>query len=64
MINIEYFLQYKGGEKVLLHFIQDSPGDYVPLGDISKALGISANVKEGQMPVVRHPLIIKTSHET
>ncbi|XP_041836914.1 prostamide/prostaglandin F synthase [Melanotaenia boesemani] len=41
----------KGGEKVLLHFIQDSPGDLVPLEDISKALGISATVKEGQRPV-------------
>ncbi|XP_026163202.1 prostamide/prostaglandin F synthase isoform X2 [Mastacembelus armatus] len=41
----------KGGEKVLLHFIQDSPGDYVPLDDISKALGISAKVKAGQRPV-------------
>ncbi|KAG7493068.1 prostamide/prostaglandin F synthase [Solea senegalensis] len=41
----------KGGEKVLLHFIQDSPGDLVPLEDISKALGISAKVKAGQRPV-------------
>lgn len=41
----------KGGEKVLLHFIQDSPGDLVPLEDISKALGISADVKVGQKPV-------------
>ncbi|KAM9410042.1 prostamide/prostaglandin F synthase [Pholidichthys leucotaenia] len=41
----------KGGEKVLLHFIQDSPGDLVPLEDISKALGISATVKAGQKPV-------------
>ncbi|KAI3369379.1 hypothetical protein L3Q82_007613 [Scortum barcoo] len=41
----------KGGEKVLLHFIQDSPGDLVPLEDISNALGISANVKAGQRPV-------------
>jgi len=41
----------KGGEKVLLHFIQDSPGDHAPLEDISKALGISANVKAGQRPV-------------
>ncbi|CAN9512080.1 unnamed protein product [Ophioblennius macclurei] len=41
----------KGGEKVLLHFIQDSPGDYIPLEDISKALGISATVKAGQRPV-------------
>ncbi|KAM8757613.1 prostamide/prostaglandin F synthase [Acanthopagrus latus] len=41
----------KGGEKVLLHFIQDSPGDHLPLEDISKALGISAEVKAGQRPV-------------
>ncbi|TMS19456.1 prostamide/prostaglandin F synthase [Larimichthys crocea] len=41
----------KGGEKVLLHFIQDSPGDHLPLEDISKALGISATVKAGQRPV-------------
>ncbi|KAM6927386.1 prostamide/prostaglandin F synthase [Xenentodon cancila] len=40
----------KGGEEVLLHFIQDSPGDLVPLEDISKALGISAMVKAGQKP--------------
>lgn len=41
----------KGGEKVLLHFIQDSPGDHVPLEDISKALGISASAQAGQRPV-------------
>ncbi|XP_015234615.1 PREDICTED: prostamide/prostaglandin F synthase [Cyprinodon variegatus] len=41
----------KGGEKVLLHFIQDSPGDFVPLEDITKALGISATVEAGQKPV-------------
>ncbi|XP_061744644.1 prostamide/prostaglandin F synthase [Nerophis ophidion] len=41
----------KGGEKILLHFIQDSPGDIVPLEDISKALAISSQVKEGQRPV-------------
>ncbi|XP_031157480.1 prostamide/prostaglandin F synthase [Sander lucioperca] len=41
----------KGGEKVLVHFIQDSPGDHVPLEDIAKVLGISANAKAGQMPV-------------
>ncbi|CAB1314696.1 unnamed protein product, partial [Coregonus sp. 'balchen'] len=40
----------KGGEKVLLHFVQDSPGDYVPLEDISKALDISANVQAGERP--------------
>lgn len=41
----------KGGEKVLLHFIQESPGDYVPLEDISKAVGVSAKVKAGERPV-------------
>ncbi|XP_078104932.1 prostamide/prostaglandin F synthase isoform X1 [Sander vitreus] len=41
----------KGGKKVLVHFIQDSPGDHVPLEDIAKVLGISANAKAGQMPV-------------
>lgn len=41
----------KGGEKVLLYLIQDSPGDLPSLEDISKALGISAKVKAGQMPV-------------
>ncbi|KAG7244742.1 hypothetical protein INR49_029761, partial [Caranx melampygus] len=37
--------------KVLLHFIQDSPGDHVPLEDISKSLGITAKVTPGQRPV-------------
>lgn len=41
----------KGGEKVLLHFIQDSPGDLVPLEEISKAVGVSAKVQAGQRPV-------------
>ncbi|CAL8339964.1 unnamed protein product [Merluccius merluccius] len=41
----------KGGEKVLLHFVQDSPGDFVPLEDVSKALGVSTNAQKGQMPV-------------
>ncbi|XP_042356659.1 prostamide/prostaglandin F synthase [Plectropomus leopardus] len=41
----------KGGEKVLVHFIQDSPGDHLPLEDISKALGISAKAEAGQKPV-------------
>ncbi|NP_001087128.1 prostamide/prostaglandin F synthase [Xenopus laevis] len=40
----------KGGEKVLLHFIQDSPGDYVPLETIVQTLGITANVTESQRP--------------
>lgn len=41
----------KGGEKVLLHFIQDSPGDLVPLEEISKAVGVSTKVQAGQRPV-------------
>ncbi|XP_037108619.1 prostamide/prostaglandin F synthase [Syngnathus acus] len=41
----------KGGEKILLHFVQDSPGDYIPLEDITKALSISSHAKEGQRPV-------------
>ncbi|KAM4613065.1 prostamide/prostaglandin F synthase [Polymixia lowei] len=41
----------KGGEKVLLHFVQDSPGDYVPLEDIAKALSILANTQAGTMPM-------------
>ncbi|MCI4390407.1 hypothetical protein PGIGA_G00122230 [Pangasianodon gigas] len=40
----------KGGEKVLLHFIQETPGDLVPLEDITKALGISASVQAGAKP--------------
>uniref|UniRef100_A0AAY4CUB1 Prostamide/prostaglandin F synthase n=1 Tax=Denticeps clupeoides TaxID=299321 RepID=A0AAY4CUB1_9TELE len=40
----------KGGEKVLLHFIQDSPGDHVPLEDIAKATGIPVSAEAGQKP--------------
>ncbi|XP_063797997.1 prostamide/prostaglandin F synthase [Pseudophryne corroboree] len=40
----------KGGEKVILHFIQDSPGDHVPLETIITTLGITADVTEGQRP--------------
>nr|XP_006124744.1 prostamide/prostaglandin F synthase [Pelodiscus sinensis] len=40
----------RGGEKLLLHLAQDSPGDYVPLETILKSLGISASVKEGAKP--------------
>lgn len=40
----------KGGEKVLLHFIQKSPADNPPLEEITKALGISANVQAGEKP--------------
>ncbi|XP_068171847.1 prostamide/prostaglandin F synthase [Antennarius striatus] len=41
----------KGGEHVLMHFIQDSPGDYPTLEEISKSLGISTAAKPGQKPV-------------
>ncbi|XP_067287373.1 prostamide/prostaglandin F synthase [Pseudorasbora parva] len=40
----------KGGEKVLLHFVQKTPGDNASLEDITKALGISANVQSGEKP--------------
>ncbi|TSU50000.1 Prostamide/prostaglandin F synthase [Bagarius yarrelli] len=40
----------KGGEKVLLHFIQETPGDLLPLEDITKAVGISASVQTGVRP--------------
>ncbi|XP_056129685.1 prostamide/prostaglandin F synthase [Lampris incognitus] len=40
----------KGGEKVLLHFVQDSPGDYVPLEDITKVLSITASAQAGHKP--------------
>ncbi|XP_018407837.1 PREDICTED: prostamide/prostaglandin F synthase [Nanorana parkeri] len=38
----------KGGEKVLLHFVQDSPGDYVPLETLVTTLGITADVTASQ----------------
>lgn len=40
----------KGGEKVLLHFSQDSPGDYVPLENIVQALGITTSAEQGERP--------------
>ncbi|XP_075460997.1 prostamide/prostaglandin F synthase [Ascaphus truei] len=40
----------KGGENVMLHFVQDSPGDHVPLETIVKTLGITADVTESQRP--------------
>ncbi|KAM4871866.1 prostamide/prostaglandin F synthase isoform 3-T3 [Thomomys bottae] len=40
----------KGGDKVLLHFIQKSPGDYAPQESILQALGISAEVCASQPP--------------
>ncbi|KAG7318814.1 hypothetical protein KOW79_017288 [Hemibagrus wyckioides] len=43
-----------GGEKDLLQFIQETPGDFVALEDISKALDISSSVQVGVRPQVRH----------
>ncbi|MBZ3882463.1 Prostamide/prostaglandin F synthase [Sciurus carolinensis] len=40
----------KGGDKVLLHFVQKSPGDYVPQESILQALGISAEVCTSEPP--------------
>ncbi|KAL6069629.1 hypothetical protein STEG23_018717 [Scotinomys teguina] len=40
----------KGGDKVLLHFIQKSPGDYVPQENILQALGISEEVCSSKPP--------------
>nr|XP_004657774.1 prostamide/prostaglandin F synthase isoform X2 [Jaculus jaculus] len=40
----------KGGEKVLLHFVQKSPGDYVPQENILQSLGISAEVHSSEPP--------------
>ncbi|XP_040182383.1 prostamide/prostaglandin F synthase [Rana temporaria] len=40
----------KGGEKALLHFVQDSPGDFVPLDSLVTALGITADVTSSQRP--------------
>lgn len=57
-------LSVKGGEKVLLHFIQDSPGDYLSLEEITKAVGISATAKAGQRPVVRRLISIFFWHST
>lgn len=42
-----------GGDRVLLHFIQSSPGDYVPQENILQALGISAEVCSSKPPQVR-----------
>lgn len=40
----------KGGEKVLLHFVQKTPGDSASLEDITKALGISTSIQAGEKP--------------
>ena len=42
-----------GGKDVLLYFVQESPGDYLPLDTILKTLGISAKMEEGAKPQVR-----------
>ncbi|XP_045154997.1 prostamide/prostaglandin F synthase isoform X1 [Echinops telfairi] len=39
-----------GGEKVLLHFVQKSPGDYVPQERVLGALGISAEGLASEPP--------------
>lgn len=41
-----------GGDKVLLHFVQKSPGDYAPQESILQALGISAEVCTSEPPEV------------
>ncbi|KFO31777.1 Prostamide/prostaglandin F synthase [Fukomys damarensis] len=40
----------KGGDKVLLHFTQKSPGDYVSRKSILQALGISADIGTSEPP--------------
>lgn len=45
-----------GGDKVLLHFAQKSPGDYVPQENILQALGISAEVCSSKPPQVSRGL--------
>ncbi|XP_054297022.1 LOW QUALITY PROTEIN: prostamide/prostaglandin F synthase [Pongo pygmaeus] len=40
----------KGGDKLLLHFVQKSPGDYVPKEHILQVLGISAEVCASNPP--------------
>lgn len=47
---------------MLIHFIQESPGDCVPLEKIVKSLGISANV-EGMKPQVRHLVLLMVETE-
>lgn len=41
---------------MLLHFIQKSPGDYVPQESILKALGISAEASASKPPQVSSDL--------
>ncbi|XP_044539261.1 prostamide/prostaglandin F synthase-like, partial [Gracilinanus agilis] len=40
----------KGGDKVLLHFVQSSPGDYVPLETVLQKLGISSGARSSEKP--------------
>ncbi|KAM4871864.1 prostamide/prostaglandin F synthase isoform 1-T1 [Thomomys bottae] len=49
----------KGGDKVLLHFIQKSPGDYAPQESILQALGISAEVCASQPPQLLQWLLFR-----
>ncbi|XP_066493503.1 prostamide/prostaglandin F synthase [Tiliqua scincoides] len=53
----------KGGE-LILYFIQESPGDYLPLDTITKALGISANVVEAAKPESRECKVKKEQGRT
>lgn len=41
-----------GGDRVLLHFVQKSPGDYVPQETILQTLGISAEGCASESPQV------------
>uniref|UniRef100_A0A7M4FZ88 Peroxiredoxin like 2B n=1 Tax=Crocodylus porosus TaxID=8502 RepID=A0A7M4FZ88_CROPO len=58
----EMLVVKQGGEKVLMHFIQESPGAYVPSEKIVNSLGISANV-EGVKPQVRHLVLLMVETE-
>ncbi|XP_040843579.1 prostamide/prostaglandin F synthase [Ochotona curzoniae] len=40
----------KGGDQVLLHFVQKSPGDYLPRESVLQALGLSAELSSSQPP--------------
>lgn len=57
-----------GGDKVLLHFIQKSVGDYVPRESVLKALGISAEVCASKPPQVSSDLgrlyLLRKPHHT
>ncbi|XP_058530399.1 prostamide/prostaglandin F synthase [Ochotona princeps] len=40
----------KGGDQVLLHFVQKSPGDYLPRESILQALGLPAELSSSEPP--------------